>query len=115
MKKVYIAGALNSDAVGYIKNMHRMIEWADVVRREGYSVYVPCDDFLMGLVIGNYEYKDYFDNGQPWLEVSDAVFLVPGWENSKGTLKEIETAKELGIPVFESLDELNTWTDWHDL
>jgi hypothetical protein len=106
MIKVYIAGALNSDAVGYIKNMHKMIEWADKVRRAGFCVYVPCVDFLIGLQIGDYEYKDYFDNGQPWLEVSDAVFLVPGYENSKGTLKEIERAKELEIPIFTDIKNM---------
>jgi hypothetical protein len=104
--KVYIAGALNSDAIGYIKNMHRMIEWADKVRSAGFCVYVPCVDFLIGLQIGDYEYNDYFDNGQPWLEVSDCIFLVPGWENSKGTQMEIARANELGIPVFNNLENL---------
>jgi hypothetical protein len=107
--KVYIAGALNSDAVGYIKNMHRMIEWADKVRRAGFSVYVPCVDFLMGLQMGNYEYNDYFDNGQPWLEVSNAIFLVPEWKDSKGTLNEIKRAKKLNIPVYTDLDKMVTY------
>jgi len=107
MKRIYIAGALNSDAVGYIKNMHRMIIWAEKIRKLGYSVYVPCLDFLHGLVIGTFEYKDYFDNSQLWLEVSDAMFVVPGWEDSKGTKREIERANRLNIPVYVSMLKLD--------
>ena len=108
MKKVYIAGALNSDAVGYVKNLHRMIIWADKVRKLGFSVYVPGIDFLVGLVLGDYEYSDYFDNSQPWLDSADAVFLVPGWDNSRGTQREIERALSNNIPVFEFFEDLKT-------
>jgi len=48
-------------------------------------------------------------NSMAWLEVSDAVLLVPGWEHSKGTAAELRRASELGIPVFESLTELQSW------
>jgi len=43
------------------------------------------------------------------LERCDAIFLIPGWENSKGTFRKIEHAKKLGIPVFKQLDELRAW------
>jgi hypothetical protein len=46
-----------------------------------------------------------------WLEVSDAVLLIEGWEKSKGTLAEIERAKALGIPVFTTVYDLNQWRD----
>jgi len=106
MKRIYIAGKLSDDACGYIKNLHRMIETARSVRRAGFSVYVPGNDFLEGLVAGNFEYSEYFNNSQPWLAVSDAVFLTPGWEDSAGTKREIEYANLLGIPVFENLNEM---------
>jgi hypothetical protein len=99
--KVYIAGKLNADAVGYIKNCHRMIKTAREIRRLGHSVYVPCIDFLEGLVDGNFEYEDYFDNSQAWLLSSDAVFLTPGWETSEGTKREMELADSNNIPIFE--------------
>lgn len=106
MKRVYIAGKLNDDACGYIKNMHRMILWAEKVRRLGFSVFVPGLDFLQGLVFGNWDYPDYFDNSQGWLDVSDAVFLVPGWESSEGTKREITRAKKNNIPIFFELEDL---------
>ena len=106
MKRVYIAGKLNDDACGYIKNLHRMIEAAREVRRAGFAVYVPGNDFLEGLVAGDFDYSEYFDNSQPWLAASDAVFLTPGWETSEGTKREIEYARLLNIPVFDDLAQM---------
>ncbi len=96
-------------AVDYIKNCHRMIVWAEKIRLLGYSVYIPCLDFLQGLITGTHQYKDYFDNSQPWLDAADAVFLVPGWENSEGTKKEIARAAQHNIPVFDSMIKLDKY------
>lgn len=109
MKKLYIAGKLNDDAVGYIKNIYRMIKTARIARAAGYAVYVPCNDFLEGLVDGAFDYEEYFNNSQPWLLASDAIFLTPGWETSTGTAREIALAKENGIPVFEDIEEMNKY------
>lgn len=106
MKRVYIAGKLNDMACDYIKNVHRMIIWSEKVRKLGFAVYVPGTDFLQGLIFGNWEYADYFDNSQAWLDVSDAIFLTPGWETSEGTKREIERAKGQGMPVYSDLDLL---------
>ena len=43
---------------------------------------------------------------------SDAVVLVPGWENSSGTLEEIREAKRLGIPVYRTEKELPLARHW---
>jgi len=104
--RVYIAGKLNDMAVGYLYNVHNMMETAEEVRKAGFSVFIPAIDLLCGIKHGYTNYHDYFDNGQPWLMASDAVFLTPGWETSEGTKNEIATAEELGIPIFSELDEL---------
>lgn len=114
MKKIYVAGKLNADAVGYIKNIHKMIRTAKVLRNQGFSVYVPCNDFLEGIVDGDFEYEDFFDNSQPWLLSSDAMFLTPGWETSSGTLKEIKLAREHNIPVFYNIDALKKYFETGD-
>jgi phosphopantothenoylcysteine synthetase/decarboxylase len=46
--------------------------------------------------------------------VSNAVLAIPGWEKSKGTVKEIEWAKENNLLVFypkstKDLDEVTRW------
>lgn len=110
-KRIYIAGKLNDLACDYLQNVHRMIHLADAVRRAGFAVFVPCLDLLMGVTLGDYHYADYFDNSAIWLEVAEAVLLVPGWKSSSGTKREIAQARQLGIPVFNSLEELCLWRD----
>jgi len=112
MIKVYIAGKLNDDAVGYIQNCHRMIRLANDAREAGFAVFVPCIDFLQGVVAGDWTYREYFDNSQPWLKSSDAVLVVKeGWKTSKGTKREIETAEIHNIPVFFDLKDLAKWRE----
>ena len=107
--RVYVAGKLNDDAVGYINNLRAMFFTAERVRKAGFAVFVPGLDFLMGVVIGGWEYSDYFDNSQPWLAASDAVFVGANWKTSAGTAREIEYAESLGIPVFLSREMLREW------
>jgi hypothetical protein len=106
MKRIYVAGKLSDTATEYIKNMHKMIKQAKKIREAGFAVYVPCLDFLEGLVDGGFNYEYYFSNSQAFLVVCDAVYVCPGWETSNGTKKEIELAKEKNIPVFFSIDAL---------
>lgn len=106
MKKVYIAGKLNDDAVGYIHNVHWMIMEAEKVRKAGYAVFVPCLDFLMGVMFGYWQYEDYFNNSQPFLASCDYLYACPNWKKSEGTKKEMAYAKELGIPIVYSIEQL---------
>ena len=109
LKRVYVAGKLNDDAVGYLYNVHKMMTAAEKVRLAGFAPFIPAIDMLMGLKFGYTEYTDYFDGSQAWLLASDAVFLTPGWETSAGTKREIELAKKHDIPVFESLKRMKKY------
>jgi hypothetical protein len=109
-RRVYVAGKLShDDAVGYLNNVHRMMETAEEANKAGYSTYVPAIDLLMGIKFGYKDYHQYFDNSQPWLMASDAVLLTPGWESSPGTKREMATARDLNIPIFETVDDMNKW------
>jgi hypothetical protein len=41
--------------------------------------------------------EDYVKIDNAMLECSDVIVLLPGWENSEGSRKEVELAKSLGI------------------
>lgn len=106
MKKIYIAGKLNDMATGYLKNVHAMITAANIIRKAGFSVYIPCLDFVSGIVDGEMEYADYFENNMPWLDVCDCLYVLPSYKDSQGTRIEIQRAIELGKPVYYSIDYL---------
>jgi len=100
---IYVAGALRGDVPTYISNCSRMIKYAESIRRSGVAVYIPCLDLLQGLVMGDMEFTDYFNNSFEVLKRCDGVYLVPGWENSEGTKREIALAESIGIPVFSDM------------
>ena len=106
MKRVYVAGKINDEACGYIKNLHDMFSVAEKVRRAGFAVFVPGLDLLMGLVHGDWTYRDYFENSQPWLDASDIMFVSPNWRSSTGTKREIKRAKRKNIPVYYDLKDM---------
>ena len=70
-------------------------------------------------VIPHSMYQEFYGFSVPesfWLEATaslldrcDAVLLVPGWQESDGTLAERKRAKAQGIPVFETVVELREW------
>jgi len=41
-----------------------------------------------------------------WLKCCDAIFMMPGWETSKGARLEHEAAKKLGLKIYYSIDEV---------
>jgi len=111
--RVYIAGALSSRentnrnpsrvVTDYIQNVSRMCQVASQVRHKGHYPYVPGLDFLLGVVVGNWEENDYRGMGMGFLEVCDAVLVI---SQSWGVSKEIALANELGIPVYYRIEDL---------
>ena len=97
--KIYIAGKLNSDACGYIKNVHLMVNAGIAARKLGHSVFIPALDLLVGLIAGDYEYADYAGHNIEWLDVCDEIWVLPNSEESKGTQAEIKRAEELNKVV----------------
>lgn len=103
-KIAYIAGALNADANQYTKNIHIMNVWAEKIRKLGYAVFIPGNDLLFAVIDGTLSYDNVFTNSQPFLQVAHIMFVCPGWEQSKGTAKELVTAKEYGVSIYYEED-----------
>lgn len=96
----YIGGALNAMANQYVKNVHSTIIWGEKIRQLGYAVFIPGMDFLLGVVMGTLSYEDVFNNSQSFLRVASVMFICPGWNESKGTAKELIVARHYNIPIF---------------
>lgn len=110
MKRVYVAGSYSdNNVISILNNMRRGMRTGTEVLLAGYAPFVPWLDYQLQLMLRGDEkltVDDYYNYSMAWLEVSDALLVLPNYENSKGTLAEIKRAEELGIPVVYSKGEL---------
>ena len=110
MKRVYVAGAYSADNVlGVLDNMRRGMRVGTEVLLARFSPFVPWFDYHFSLMLRDGEtltVEDYYNYSLAWLEVSDAMLVLPDSGNSKGTQAEKVKAQELGIPIYYSLDQL---------
>lgn len=110
MKRIYIAGSYNGDnIINMLDNMRRGMRATTEVLLAGYSPWVPWFDYHFQLMLRDNErltIEDYYRYSIAWLEVSDAVLILPNSENSKGTQMEIKKAEKLKIPIFHDLRQL---------
>jgi UV DNA damage repair endonuclease len=83
-----------------------MLAVSNMIRKRGFSVFVPALDVLIGFLDGKMDYEDYFENNIEWLKVADYMLVLPGWEQSSGTQKEMEIAESHNIPIFFDLFSL---------
>jgi len=76
---------------------------------KGYAPFVPWFDYHFQLMLRDKEnltVEDYYNYSLAWLEVSDVLFVISNHDKSVGVNREIEKAKELGIPIVYSIKEL---------
>ena len=115
MIKVYVAGAYSANnVIDVLKNIGRGEKEAAKLFQLGYAPFCPWldKDFITKFPESNFTVQQFLDYSMEWLKVSDVVYIVPNieglinWTDSKGTLKEIETANELKIPVIFTMEEL---------
>ena len=107
--RIYVAGPYQSDNFSEIlNNIRQGISSCASLIANGYSAFCPWLDYQYGLSkVGPFlKVADYQENSQAWLEVADAVLVLPGWENSEGTKTELKRAERLKIPVYYTLHDL---------
>lgn len=109
MKRVYVAGAYSGcNVIEVLKNIGIGGWYVAQIFKLGYYPFSPWayKDSVIKLWDDELDIEQFYKYSLTWLEVSDIMFLVPGWEKSKETLKEIEVAKSLGIKIVYDLKEL---------
>lgn len=109
--RVYVAGAYNADnAPLMFNNMRKGMRICAELLKMGIIPFCPWLDFHFALVGDGFEntltLEDFYEYSIAWELCCDYLLLVPGWENSAGTLNEIRIAEENNIPVFKDINEL---------
>ena len=101
LKYVYIAGPYtNPDPV---KNTHRVIVMANWLREFGFVPFVPHLTLFWHFILPH-EIDYWYSYDIEWLKKCDCILRLSG--ESSGADKEVEIAKELGIPIFYDPQEL---------
>ena len=109
MKRIYVAGPYSADNVlDVLKNIGRGEKMCAQLFNNGYAPFCPWHDksYVTDAPEAEFTVEQFYNYSMAWLDVSDAVLLLDGWENSKGTLAEIDRAQSLGIPIFYSYGDM---------
>lgn len=115
MRVIYVAGpymGATHDGKSYFEismNILRAREWGKRVIEAGAFAFVPH--------LNSYHMELDVDKSADWrreadlaiLKRCDAIFMMPGWEKSKGAVREKEFAEREKIPVFYGIDTLRAW------
>ena len=109
MKIIFIAGAYIGDGTVPVieRNIREAEKYAIALANREVGFFCPhkhTEHFNIGEKSTAPE-QFYYDLDFHFLKnIADAVLVVPGWENSKGTKKELEWVKEKGLKIFYPKD-----------
>jgi hypothetical protein len=98
--RIYIAGAYqNSNLIKALGNMRKGIAVSAKFIKLGWAAFCPWIDYQFSF-FEDLSREDYLEYSLAWLNVSQVMYVLSDWEDSKGTQREIEVADHLEIPIF---------------
>jgi hypothetical protein len=106
MPIVYESGPISgSTATAIAEHIHAFAFMENWLLREGYAAINPANDFeAAGL--GGLEYEMYMQKDKAFVSVSAAILMLPGWRESRGARRELRWARQYGLIVAYSMEQL---------
>jgi len=99
MKRIYVAGKYNdTDVIKVLNNIKKGTAACARILKRGDVPFCPWLDFQFQWY-SDLTVEEYQRYSMSWLEVCDELYVLNNWHTSGGTKREIERARELGIPV----------------
>lgn len=89
--KIYLFGPITGHESTYRAAFGQA---AERLRTKGLTVLNPAD------LPDGLDYEDYMHIGLAMLAVCDAIYLLPGWEDSSGAKRELAAASEAGKMIM---------------
>lgn len=107
MKLVYIAGPYTGDNYLAVEaNIAQAREAAAWLANNGVGYYCPhLNSAHFEAITPDVPIAFWYEMDYRLLDVCDALLVLPGWEKSWGTARELERAQEQNKPVFYWLDD----------
>ena len=110
MKVVYLAGPYRGATEwDVVQNIRRAEALALEVWKLGAACICPHKN--TALLGGAAPDQLWLEGDLELLRRCDAVICTADWNRSAGAINEVALAREIGIPVFETPDELRLWLD----
>lgn len=109
MVKVYVAGPISAnDPITLFGNEKNGIDTAAWLILQGFAVFCPHLDFqyLLGVYGKDITKEQLQANSMAWVECCDCMLVLPGWEKSPGTRREMARATTLNMPIYTNVHEL---------
>lgn len=108
MKLIYVAGPFSGETAWDVEKNVRNAEQAGwrIAEQGGMPVIPHANSRFF---FGQFTAQFWYDGTMELMRRCDAIFVLPGFQNSKGTLAEIEEAEAKKIPVFYHYRDLFDW------
>ena len=120
-KYIYIAGPYTGEFHDHRsyweieRNINRSLEAATALAKAGVGFFSPHGHSAHFEVIApEVEPNYWYELDAHFMQMCDAILLLPGWERSKGSLEEKRIMESWGKQVLYSLESAIRWTQQYD-
>ncbi|MCD6590553.1 MAG: DUF4406 domain-containing protein [Candidatus Aenigmarchaeota archaeon] len=105
MKRIFISGPFSANTKEEMARNAGVANWYAIrIFKLGADVFLPHTMFFYWE--DKVDYNKILDSCIRWLWCCDAIFMLPKWSSSYGSVREKQMARLLKLPVLTSLKQV---------